>query len=87
MSLHHEISLSDQQVWHLQVMHIQIRIGEADNPGPDTSEALPSLPGLTLGAVNPTGILRKSVPFSALPSCEHAIWGVCETHLTQPGVR
>ena len=59
----------------------QIRIGEAKNPGPDHQ------PGLTLGAVNPTGLLRKSTCFSQLPAESNVIYGICETHLSHMGIR
>lgn len=58
-----------------------IRIGEAQNPGPDHQ------PGLTIGAINPTGLLRKASSFSQLPAEPNAIWGVCETHLSSMGIR
>ena len=59
-----------------------IRIGEAQNPGPADEH-----PGLTIGAINPTGLLRKSSCFSQLPSEPNVIWGICETHLTTLGIR
>ena len=58
-----------------------IRIGEAQNPGPVQQ------PGLTLGAINPTGLMRKATSFSQLPSESNVIWGICETHLTAIGSR
>ena len=79
--------MSDTQIWHKRVASIHFRIGEAKNPGPDTSEVLQSLPGLTLGAINPTGILRKSSSLLELPRCKHVILGVSESHLTLPGIK
>ena len=72
----------------LLLAFIVIRVGEASNPGPPVSSSndLPRLPGLTLGALNPTGIIRKSSNLFDLPSREHAIWGICETHLTSTGI-
>ena len=58
-----------------------IRVGEAQNPGPNQQ------PGLTLGAINPTGLLKKASSFAQLPTESNAIWGVCETHLTSMGIR
>lgn len=58
-----------------------IRIGEAQNPGPEPQ------PGLTLGAINPTGLLRKASNFSQLPTESNAIFGICETHLSPMGIR
>ena len=59
----------------------QIRIGEAKNPGPSLG------PGLTLGAINPTGLMRKAASFSQLPAEANAIWGICETHLSPMGIK
>ena len=71
----------------LLLSSILIRVGEALNPGPASpSDVLPKLPGITLGAINPTGILRKASTFSDLPTREHSIWGICETHLTNTGI-
>ena len=61
---------------------IIIRIGEAQNPGPADAH-----PGLTIGAINPTGLARKSACFSQLPSEPNVIWGICETHLSTVGIR
>ena len=79
---------SNQAIRCLLLAFIIIRIGEASNPGPpfSSSDDLPRLPGLTLGALNPTGIIRKSSNILDLPCREHAIWGICETHLTSPGI-
>ena len=40
----------------------------------------------TLGCMNPTGITHKSSTLSQLPARGKAVWGISETHLTQPGV-
>ena len=61
---------------------INFRQGEATNPGPCEVK-----PGLVLGAFNPTGLMHKSAFLADLPTSEHAIWGVSETHLTQQGVQ
>lgn len=59
----------------------QIRVGEAKNPGPQQGL------GLTLGAINPTGLMRKASNFSQLPSEDQVIWGISETHLSPMGIR
>ena len=51
------------------------RIGEAQNPGPDSS--------IALGVINPSGLASKAIQCKALPA---GIFGVSETHLTTPGV-
>ena len=66
----------------LMLAVIIIRIGEAQNPGPADAH-----PGLTIGAINPTGLARKSACFSQLPSEPNVIWGICETHLSTVGIR
>ena len=68
---------------------IIIRIGEASNPGPAKveHEVSPPAPGLTIGAINPTGILKKSHAFSEIPQKANTIWGISETHLTSPGIK
>ena len=78
---------SPKTIWMLLLCSIVIRIGEASNPGPAlSSDALPKLPGITIGTINPTGILRKASTFVDLPTREHCIWGLCETHLTSTGI-
>ena len=68
---------------------IIIRIGEAANPGPSSEESEATSPslGLTIGAVNPCGIMRKAASFQQLPHRHKVLWGICETHLTKPGIR
>ena len=52
-----------------------LRVGEAQNPGP-----------FTIGAANPTGVLGKAHMFQEMPGQGGPrIWGLSETHLTQPG--
>ena len=36
--------------------------------------------------MNPTGLMHKSSTLSQLPARGKAVWGISETHLTQPGV-
>lgn len=55
------------------------RIGEAKNPGPVAQ-------GLTIGCLNPSGILHKAATFSSLPNKGNAIWGVSESHLSRQGL-
>lgn len=62
-----------------------IRIGEAQNPGPSSQSDDHSL-GLTLGSVNPTGVLYKGAVFNQLPQHQCAVWGVAESHLTNTGI-
>ena len=59
---------------------IQLRVGEASNPGPKPEIAL------TIGAINPAGLGNKGSSLQDLPIHKDAIWGVCETHLTKPGI-
>ena len=66
-------------LFHFFVFAVFIRFGEATNPGPTTGE-------WTLGCMNPTGIMHKSSTLSQLPARGKAVWGISETHLTQPGV-
>ena len=73
--------VSDVAIRAIILTQIVIRIGEAKNPGPSTQ------PGLTLGAINPTGLLRKAASFSQLPSNADVIWGICETHLSEMGIK
>ena len=49
-----------------------VRVGEASHPGP------------ILGTLNPTGALYKASLFQELP--RPALWGLCESHLTKPGL-
>ena len=56
------------------------RIGEAKNPGPHDQ-------GVTIGCLNPTGVLHKACTFSSLPTKGKAIWGVSETHLSRQGIQ
>ena len=81
------VKWSPKTMWMLLLCSIIIRIGEAANPGPAlSSEVLPKLPGITIGTINPTGILRKASTFVDLPTRERCIWGICETHLTCTGI-
>ena len=59
------------------------RIGEAANPGPVAEEAQ----GLTVGTINPTGLLTKSFLLPELPGSVPAIWGVAESQLSAPGIQ
>ena len=59
------------------------RIGEATNPGPRDSDAPPDL---SIGCLNPTGLLGKSHLIASLPKPGPTIWAVSETHLTHPGM-
>ena len=59
---------------------INMRIGEAKNPGP------PGGLGLTIGAINACGLMNKSHSLQDLPFDGQSIWGVCETHLTAAGI-
>ena len=72
----------------LLLAFIIIRVGEASNPGPATTpaEAMVQPPGLTIGVVNPHGLLRKSANLLDLPSHSRSIWNISETHLTTPGI-
>ena len=54
------------------LMFSACRVGEAKHPGP------------ILGTLNPTGLLYKGELLHELPS--PALWGVCESHLTNPGL-
>ena len=78
-NMHAEVS--DIAMHAILLTQTLIRVGEAKNPGP------PPEPGLTLGAINPTGLMRKASSFSQLPSSDRAIWGICETHLSPVGIR
>ena len=73
--------ISAQAIRAILLAVIVIRVGEASHPGPEVH------PGLTIGAVNPTGLLRKGISFSQLPSENNVIWGICETHLSPIGIR
>ena len=53
------------------------RIGEASNPGPTECGQW------SLGAANPTGLSGKAAMFQDFVP---GIYGVCETHLTAPGL-
>eukprot|EP00435_Cladocopium_sp_Y103_P013223 s3565_g3.t1 len=75
-----ERQVSDAAILAIILTQTLIRVGEAKNPGPN------HMPGLTLGAINPTGIMRKASSFSQLPSEPNVIWGICESHLTPIGV-
>lgn len=55
-------------------------IGEAANPGPEQK------PGLTLGAINPTGILHKGYTLEQIPKRSNFVLGVSESHLTNIGI-
>ena len=72
---------TNQQMWSILLRGIQIRVGEALNPGPK-----PSNIALTIGAINPAGLGNKGTTLIDLPNHQDAIWGVCETHLTKPGI-
>ena len=61
---------------------MQLRIGEASNPGPDDDQS-----GLLLGCFNPTGILHKGNLLQYLPKGSQALWGVSESHLTGLGIK
>ena len=76
-------------MWTILLAPILIRVGEAANPRPTEveHEAAITRPGLTIGAINPTGILKKSQALTTLPCRESQIWGICETHLTSPGIK
>ena len=80
---------SNKIMWHILICVTIIRIGEALHPGPmiAENEVSPAIDGLTIGAINPTGILKKAATFALLPSRQNMVWGICETHLTQPGCR
>ena len=49
------------------------------NPGPVQPE-------LILGAINPNGIMHKLDQLQELPSSTCTIYGVCESHLSKPGI-
>ena len=69
-------------MWKALLAFLQLRIGEARNPGPDEDQQ-----GLLLGCFNPTGILHKGSLLQYLPTGSQALWGVCETHLTGLGIK
>ena len=71
---------SNRNMWKILVQIIQLRVGEASNPGPKTNLAL------TIGAINAAGLGNKGTSLQDLPIHKDAIWGVCETHLTKPGI-
>eukprot|EP00438_Fugacium_kawagutii_P005458 Skav215027 [mRNA] locus=scaffold966:514741:519573:- [translate_table: standard] len=58
------------------------RIGEAANPGPKSANTT-----LLIGCFNPTGLAGTEELLSQLPREGATIWGVSETHLTQPGAQ
>ena len=58
----------------LHVHGLQLRIGEAQNPGPE----------IWVGTSNPSGIRTKEYVYNWLPT---GIWGVSESQLTQLGQR
>lgn len=58
-----------------------LRIGEARNPGPSCEQA-----EVTIGCLNPTGLLHKADVLAELPNLGPTIWGVSETHLSKPGI-
>lgn len=51
-------------------------IGEADNPGPGEAQAR-----LSIGAINPSGIMRKSLWLRNIVTCAHAMLGASESQL------
>ena len=77
------VSLTDAQIRCLRLYSMIYRIGEAANPGPVQAEVAT---GLTIGAMNPTGLLTKSFLLPELPGSVPAIWGVAETQLSAPGI-
>ena len=82
-------AISNRKMWAIILAHILIRIGEAKNPGPqpEDHEVAPCRPGFTIGAINPTGLMRKAISVAQLPTRTKSIWGICETHLSTTGVR
>ena len=76
------ISISDREIRRAILQFLQLRIGEASNPGPDDVQH-----GLLLGCFNPTGILHKGNLLQYLPSGSQALWGVSESHLTGLGIK
>ena len=62
----------------LLILISSARIGEAANPGPQSSEAV------FLGACNPTGFNGKQELAASLPA--HSLFATSETHLTSEGV-
>ena len=64
---------------HLTIDGIYIRIGEALSPGPVQPE-------LVIGAMNPSGIMHKLDQLQELPTSTRTIYGVCESHLSKPGI-
>lgn len=58
-----------------------LRIGEALHPGPVSEQA-----EVTIGCINPTGLMHKADVLTMLPGQGPSIWGVCETHLSQQGI-
>ena len=63
------------------ILEICLRIGEARNPGPSSEQA-----EITIGCINPTGIMNKADVLSSLPGQGPKIWGVSETHLSKQGI-
>ena len=58
-----------------------LRIGEARKPGPSSEQA-----EITIGCINPTGLLHKADALASLPGQGPMIWGVSETHLSKQGI-
>eukprot|EP00438_Fugacium_kawagutii_P015307 Skav221896 [mRNA] locus=scaffold1395:707190:712031:+ [translate_table: standard] len=69
-------------MWAILLLSIQLRIGEAEHPGPNASSDF-----ITIGAINPTGLLHKGSSIPSLPGTDASIWGVSETQLSAPGIR
>lgn len=55
------------------------RIGEAKNPGPQSTTEL------QIGCFNPSGVQGKAGTINLLPRKAANIWAISETHLTQAG--
>ena len=75
----HGISRSNAIMTSILLVGFLFRIGEAKNPGPAAQ-------GLTIGCLNPSGVMNKAASFTSLPNKGNAIWGVSESHLSRQGI-
>ena len=67
-------------LWLICIFTCVCRIGEAANPGPQTSGEF------TIGCLNPTGLLGRGQLIADLPKSHSAtLWAVSESHLSVPG--
>lgn len=74
--------LTNSFMWAILLLSIQLRVGEATNPGPKAAQDF-----VTLGALNPTGLLHKGNSIPNLPNTSSTIWGVSETQLSRFGIK